>query len=435
MTTVRLSWMLARRSGGDLRTTALPVIAFGCVTALLLVVLGGARSFLRWDDDLGEVYQVLAAFALVLLVVPLVSLGGSAARLSARRRDDRLSTLRLLGATPAAVAAMSVLEATALAVAGALTGAVGYAALAPLVGLVHFRGEPVGSAIWLPWWAPVAVVGVVALVAALSAVAGMRRVLITPLGVRRRQDPPRISVFRLVIAALGIVGAVVAVNSQYRDIAVVIGVAAGAFAVALLVVNLIGPWAVGVLGRGQLRRARTPERLLAARSMLDDPKAVWRQVSGVVMTVVVAVIGGSGAALMGAFGELEGDDALLAQDVYTGVVLTIAISFVMVACSVSINQTAALLDRRDLYVSLHKLGMDRSTMDAARSRAIMFPLVAGALWAAVSAGVLTAPLTGAAVLFSPLAVLTVIGCVVAGLCLLWLSLLGTRPVLRSVAKV
>ena len=46
------------------------------------------------------IYQALAVIALVLLVVPLVSLGGAAARLSARRRDDRLATLRLLGATP-----------------------------------------------------------------------------------------------------------------------------------------------------------------------------------------------------------------------------------------------------------------------------------------------------------------------------------------------
>ena len=51
------------------------------------------------------------------LLVMCVSLGGAAARLSARRRDDRLATLRLLGATPAAVSALAVIESAVLAAA------------------------------------------------------------------------------------------------------------------------------------------------------------------------------------------------------------------------------------------------------------------------------------------------------------------------------
>src|SRR5699024_10928929 len=95
---LRASRLLARRGDSRSAVLALPVLAFGVTTTLLLTVLAGALSFLRWEDDLAGTYQLLAALAVVLLVVPLASLGGAAARLSARRRDDRLATLRLLGA-------------------------------------------------------------------------------------------------------------------------------------------------------------------------------------------------------------------------------------------------------------------------------------------------------------------------------------------------
>jgi hypothetical protein len=62
-----------------------------------------------------------------------------------------------------------------------------YAATAPLLGLLHFRGATLGSQVWLPWfWLPLVVLGVT-LLAAASAVAGLRAVVVTPLGVRTRQ--------------------------------------------------------------------------------------------------------------------------------------------------------------------------------------------------------------------------------------------------------
>ncbi|MFE7651115.1 hypothetical protein, partial [Streptomyces phaeoluteigriseus] len=89
--------LLLRPARGENSVLVLPVVAFGIVTTLVLTVIGGAQSFWRWSDDSAALYQALAGIALVLLVVPLMSLGGAAARLSARRRDERLSTLRQLG--------------------------------------------------------------------------------------------------------------------------------------------------------------------------------------------------------------------------------------------------------------------------------------------------------------------------------------------------
>ncbi|MFP3513607.1 hypothetical protein SB775_29360, partial [Peribacillus sp. SIMBA_075] len=80
MTTLRLAWLFARRSASARSTVVLPVVAFAVVTALLLIVAGGAQAFFSWTDDLAGLYQALAVIALSLLVVPLVALGGSAAR-------------------------------------------------------------------------------------------------------------------------------------------------------------------------------------------------------------------------------------------------------------------------------------------------------------------------------------------------------------------
>ena len=171
---------------------------------VLLTVLGGAQSFFTWTDDIALSYQLLAVVALVLLVVPLASLGGAAARLSARRRDDRLATLRLLGATPATVSALAVMESTVLALAGSLAGVVGYFAIVPALALVPFRGEPLGIdgvVLGVPVIAGT-VLGIATL-AAVSAVLGLRQVVISPLGVRTRQDAPKLSWVRAGVAALG----------------------------------------------------------------------------------------------------------------------------------------------------------------------------------------------------------------------------------------
>lgn len=156
---VSILWMLSRPTPGSKAVVALPVVAFALVTALSLIVLAGAMSFFTTpvidaNPDLAGTYQMLAGVALALMVLPLLTLGGSAARLSARRRDERLSTLRLLGGTPALVGAMTVVESTAVAAVGICAGVVLYAAALPAVALISFQGKALGlAALWLnPFW-------------------------------------------------------------------------------------------------------------------------------------------------------------------------------------------------------------------------------------------------------------------------------------------
>ena len=431
MTTLRLAWLFARRSASARSTVVLPVLAFAVVTALLLIVAGGAQAFFTWTDDEAGLYQVLAVVALSLLVVPLVALGGSAARLSARRRDDRLASLRLLGATPRLVRTLTVIESTVLATAGAVAGVVLALLAAPLVGLIPFRGEPLGfSALLGPGWMALTVLGV-ALLAAVSAVVGLRGVVLSPLGVRTRQQAPRIHWLRAVLTVAAI-GVIVVLLSALQVVAlsatVLLLVLAVAFGGSIAVLNLIGPWVLKRMAASQLRRARNARRLLAARSILESPKAAWRQVSGVAMTSFMAVFAGVGVSLL----EGAGDGDPLVADIRTGVIITVAASFLMVACSAGVNQAAAVLDRRDLYVSLDRIGMPVSEMNAARSRAVLSPLRLTTIGSAVTAAVVLLPLTGASLLVRPVTLVVVAGCLAAGVLLVWASLRATRPVLDRV---
>jgi len=441
MRALRLAALFARPGAGSRAALVLPIIAFAVVSSLVLIVLAGVQVFFSWSDELAGFYQVLAVIALALLIVPLLGLGGSAARLSARRRDDRLSTLRLLGATGTTVTALTVLESTVLALIGAVVGVAGYSALVPLVGLVPFRGSALGAgALWMPVLEMVAVVVVLAALAAASAAIGLRTVVISPLGVRVRQTAPRTHWIRLVIGVVVVLVTVGAVSlirglggSEDAMIAVILLTLTLGFGGTLAALNLVGPWVIGVFARRQVKHAQNAQRLIAARAILESPKAAWRQVSGVAMASFTAVFAGTGLAL--AQSAQSGADAQtreLTADIRTGIILTIAISFIMVACSVGVNQAAGILDRRDLYVSLDRLGMPIGAMDASRHRAIMSPLRIVTVGSALCAAVVILPLTGIAMITAPLSVATIAVSLAAGIAVVWLGLRSTRPVLTRV---
>ncbi|MCM3657375.1 permease [Agromyces mediolanus] len=436
----RVAWLLARPGSSGAATLVLPITAFAIVTALLLTVIGGAQSFWRWTDDSAVGYQLLAVIALVLLVVPLASLGGAAARLSARRRDDRLATLRLLGATPATVSALAVIESAMLALVGSVIGIAGYFAIMPGIALVPFRGEPLGiGGVLLPPAVLLAVPLGIVVLAVVSAVLGLRQVVISPLGVRTRQDAPKLSWLRIVIGAAVILVAFGLMSGlQLAGEASVLFLFLGAaFGGTLAVLNLIGPWVIRLVAQGQARRATKPAKLLAARSVLESPKAAWRQVSGVAMTSFMAVFAGVGIALMdamGGSGEMDREGLELITDIRTGILITVVGSFLMVACSVGVNQAAGILDRRELYRSLDMLGMPEPTMDAARRRAVMSPLRITAVGSAVVAAVVMLPLTGITLIVQPLALLVIAGVLAAGIGVVALGLVSTRPMLRRAAE-
>ncbi|MEV4476071.1 FtsX-like permease family protein [Nonomuraea sp. NPDC049504] len=248
-------------------------------------------------------YQWLSAIAMVLMVVPLLVFGGAAARLTVARRDRRLAALRLVGATPGQVVAMTVTEAVLVALAGALTGAVVYALSVPLLTRIEMQGGPWFAGDLLP--GPLLLAGAlvaVPLLVGLSAVAGLRRVVVSPLGVAKRETPPAMRIFR--VLALFAALAVFPLLSRETSVTLI----AIALALAFLCLNLAGPWVVGVIGRIAAKSARAPAGLLAARRLVDDPRSAWRTVSGVALTGFVA--GFLGLLSPGAFEEVTGPPQL-----------------------------------------------------------------------------------------------------------------------------
>jgi hypothetical protein len=421
-----------------LRDAGLPILAFGTVTALLLTVAAGSQVFWSWSDDIAGTYQALAVVAVVLLVIPLLTLGASAARLAARRRDDRLASLRLLGANSATVVWMTVIESTVLAAVGAVAGAGLYACAAPFLGLLQFRGQAIGSHAWLSVPSILACILAVCLLAATSAALGLRKVVVTPLGVRTRQTADGAHWVRGLIAAVVVVFGVVAMGmlSSFGAFIVIIAVMGGCFGLALLALNLMGPWILRLRASAQLKRAKRPEQLLAARTVLESPKESWRQVGGVAMTSFVGVFVGVGMAVADTMGGSPSDETtLLVRDINTGVMITLLGSFLMVACSAGVNQAAAVLDRAASIVALDRVGMPPKVMVAARVKAVMSPLFLVAGISSAAAGVLVLPLAGPAFLTKPVVFLTVGGVFAAGFLLVRLAIAaGTAQISQVLAR-
>ncbi|GMA30018.1 hypothetical protein [Litorihabitans aurantiacus] len=283
MTTLRLWLLLRRRTASGPRdparlTSALAVVAFGVTTAVALVVVGGLTAFVQRQltgtgGDESGAYVVLAAFATLLLLVPLSTLGGAAARLAVARRDARLATLRLVGASTGRVATLTVLDAAVQALTGALAGVAGYLALLPLVARLRFQGRAfeVGE-LWVGVPGLAAAIVAVVLVALASATSSLGRVAISPLGVAARTTPPGMRAARLIALVLAAVGAA-SVSSALAGAPAAVGIAVTMLLVAggMATLNLVGPFVLGLVGRVTAARARSAATLLAGRRIADDP--------------------------------------------------------------------------------------------------------------------------------------------------------------------
>ncbi|MEW2401690.1 FtsX-like permease family protein [Streptomyces sp. NPDC046862] len=226
-----------------------------------------------------------ALTAIGLLVVPVIVLGAASGRLGAARREQRLAALRLAGATPRQILAMTGVEAAVVGAAGAAAGALAYCALLPALARLPFGiGSWRTSDLWVGVPALLAVVVAVAVLIALSAVTTLRQVARSPLGVAQQADPRRTRLVRFVL----FLGLLVYIAQTAQD-----GGLKTSQQLALIVLFyaafwIVGPWVVDRLGRLLGRFARRPATLLAARRLSDDPRGAWRTVSGLVLAGFVA---------------------------------------------------------------------------------------------------------------------------------------------------
>jgi hypothetical protein len=431
-------------AGGRLLTpAALAVLAFAVATAFGLAVVGGLHGFLgraanptsEFMADYAEGYVVMAWAAVVLLVVPVISLGAAAARLGVSRRDERLSTLRLLGVTPREVVGITLVETAEQGLVGAGLGVLGYFALLPVWTRISFMGDPFDVAEWVGWQPIVAALVLVPLVAAVSGAVSLRRVVVSPLGVARRQTPPGVRWIRLLGLAAAL-GAFAVATSVVGGMGVAVGATILLTLVGLVLaaLNLVGPWTISVLGRVMARRARTPARLLAARRILDDPKGVWRVLGGLGLAAFVAGVLSLLPSLAATEATMDPDGDLTMRDMLTGGMLTLAIAFTVASASAGIMQAATVLDRRREYALQRLAGVPAELFDSVRRREVLTPLVFVLGTSVLAAWLMLLPLVGLARSVSVEGVVMLAGCLLVGCLLFFAATEASRPLMRSVLR-
>ena len=467
--------LLARRTLPTSQAV-LPVLAFAASAALFLLIAGGIHAFYTWlggdastatsveagsgtkntAHTMQPLYLMLAWISGFLLLTPLFTLGASAARLSARRRDDRLATLRLLGASTRRLTLYTMLDSVIYAAVGFVLGFIVYLILVLPFGMLRFQNIPLGPENMLLPLPIVLVCGLVCLIiAATSSLFGLSKVTISPLGVRTRSDKPslgkRALLLGCVLLVVGFIGAIasqvimnLAADSMGANGFVLVLVIAIMFGLPILLtmlaVDLIGGFVVGLYARIRVRTARTPATLLAYRSILESPRAAWRQVSGVAMTTFIAAL--IGPVLGQLFRESTSqarrnvqDDTLL-NDMWQGLFLLMFLSYLLVALSALLNQSAAIYERGSLYSSLRMMGTEAAVLKRSRRIVVFGPLL---LVSCMSAAValplfvlmLGSALTGTGLLYTAA---LVFGSIAVGLGLVFAALAATGPVMEQISR-
>lgn len=232
-------------------------------------------------------YVALGWVAAVLLLVPALTLGGSAARLGERRRTERLATLRLIGAPARLLRHCLALEVGVMVAAGAISAWLVTLLTTPLLARVQVGGAQfnaadlrLGPVVWL------GLVVVMSAVLFASTATSLRSALANPLAVVEAHSRRQPGWWRVAVAACVVIAFSQVARGDGANLVLIVIVFAGLFGV----LNVVGPLVVSLLGKLMLglSRGRGPGLLLAARRVLDDPQAAWRAVSGVALAAFVA---------------------------------------------------------------------------------------------------------------------------------------------------
>lgn len=240
---------------------------------------------------LSESMRIVLVIGAMGLLLPIMVFVGTATRLAAARREQRLAALRLAGATTGQIGWVAAMEAALAAAGGVAVGFGAFFALRSTLAGIPFDGFTSFPSDLRLSLASALVVGLgVPALAVVTALVSLRRIRISPLGAARRATPGPARAWPLAMLAGGLVmlagsslwaSRSTAENTETYVIAV-------AFLVLLLGFVLSGPWLTATVARGIARFARRAPGLLAARRLQDNPAAGFRAISGIVLAVFVS---------------------------------------------------------------------------------------------------------------------------------------------------
>ncbi|TYC06530.1 FtsX-like permease family protein [Micromonospora sp. WP24] len=393
--------------------------AFAALTVLAIPTPpASADNMVRWSEQYSSALlrepglRGGTAFALVLLMVPVLALAGQCARLGAPARDRRLAALRLAGATPGQVTRLAMLETGVAGLLGTLSGLALYLVGRELLHRPDERGQLALPTDVLPHAGALAAVVVgLPLVAGLATALMLRLVITTPLGVTRRaareRGPgPWAGVLIVVGVAAFILGWPVllrrTVDGPFVGIALVL-IAAGGLAAILGTVTGTG-WISHTTGRLLRRYARHPAPLLAAGRLMSDPWAGSRAFAA----LLAAVTFGAGAA--GLRSHFVTEDRLARQQnrlagVEAGanpfylntislVDLAVTVAVLIAAAGLLVAVVEGLVARRRAYAALTATGVPRTTLAWSLVWQAVLPAVPAILLALTVGAVLARALFG-----------------------------------------
>ena len=446
-----LPLLLSKQSLTSMTSRLVGIAFFSCST-IFLTVAAGAWAFVDRPDvsgyaEVAELYQLLAVLATVFLVVPATSLGVASAKLSARRQDERLSTLSLLGAKRSTIRLVAVAEPFIPASVGIFAGIGGYLLVAWPLSFITFVGEPLGyQALLMPVWLLAAVIVGLLAVCLIASLIGLRKIQVSPLGVRTRSLPRRFPLARIITAIVLILIVAIAtyVSTQMElPMAVTIMYSIATIGITLLLISVLGVLCIRIHAGIAGRIARGPASVMAAGMIADAPGQYWRRVAGLAMITFIAVVGGAGTAMMRSGQEdftaedraVMGPYVHLGDDIFTGLILTLVIAFVLVIVSATINQAADILDRAQTYRELHAAGMTQQMMHRVTVNAVMSPILVVTVVSLFLGGILAWLMASVNDLGDPFTVGTVAAVLVAGVAMVWLGLQVTRPLVRRVTEI
>jgi hypothetical protein len=418
------------------------MLLLGSCTALVSTLLLVVVAFARLPESPDEVlFNLVAdpgtragtAFATALLTLPPLLLLYQAVRLGTAARDRRLAALRLAGATPGEVRRLGALEVGVPALAGSLGGIALYWLLRQVLGgspaQVAFDSNGYVSTLSLrlvptsvapQWWEALLVVLGTTVAGVVVGARAARGVVVTPLGVSRRQSPapPRPWGLLLLLASVLLVPVALTLGSlsAVAPLAIV--------GLAILGAISLAPWAAYRAGRFAESRTASPARLLAARRLVADPRPAGRAAAAV---GAIALVSGGGAALAADLMMSNNDDPFYYKSLAL-VAGALLVALLVAIGTLAVHSVESLLDRKRSVASLVALGMPLDELESAQrweARLVAMPMAT----AGVLLGSTTLVVMGGRV--SPMALLVILADVVVTLGLVRLAIIAavrmTRP--------
>ena len=252
------------------------------------------------------------------------------------------------------------------------------------------------------------------------------------LGVARRETPRALRAWRLAVFAVAGIMYVLVANARGGSTPIVqIVMMAGVLLVFLFALSVAASFIVQALAY-PLVRSRHASLLMAARRILNDPRAVWRSVSTLAL---LCFIGGYTSTLP----ERTGSDSvairLVSADIGTGVMVTLGFGFAVVALSSLTNHASLVFESAQQTQSLRFLGFPTAVFTRIRILQTFIPLVVTtALTTALGVGMslMTNYSWGArmdSAAFTKLGIITVLGLAMCLASILVVTPLETRVVL------